>query len=92
MSKAVYKYKPDCALPPGWVLEEHLAVRGISKAAFARQCGCSPKLIGEIISGESSIDVETSRAFERVLGLGAEIWLGMDKDYWIFKSREIAAQ
>ncbi len=92
MSKEAYRYKPDCAVPPGWVLEEHLTARGISQTAFARQCGCSPKLIGEIVSGDASIDAETAREFERALGLSAQIWLGMDSVYRVAKSPETAAQ
>ena len=53
MVTATSRYRPDYAVPPGWVLAERLEVRGISPAEFARRCGRSPKLISEIIAGKA---------------------------------------
>ncbi len=92
MAKSTYMYNPDYAVPPGWVLEEHLAARGFSQAEFARLCGRSPKLISEIISGKAPIEPRTALEFERVLGMDAGIWLGIDSDYQIFKQREAEAE
>lgn len=78
---AVYEYRPDYAVPPGWVLEERLEAQGISQAEFARQCGCSQKMISEIISGKAPLERETASQFERVLGVEANLWLGIETDY-----------
>ena len=67
------RYRPNYAVPPGWILEEHLKVEGISQAEFARRCGRSPKLISEIIAGKAPVEPATARQFERVLGLTAGI-------------------
>ena len=67
------EYRPDYAVPPGWVLEERLAAEGLSQAAFARQCGRSPKLISEIIAGEALIEPKTAVQFERVLDVSASV-------------------
>lgn len=75
------QYRPDYAVPPGWVLEERLEVQGISQAEFARLCGCSPKLISEIVSGKAPLEPETARQFEKVLGVDASIWLGIEDAY-----------
>ena len=75
------QYRPDYAVPPGWVLEERLEVQGISQAEFARLCGCSPKLISEIVSGKAPLEPETARQFEKVLGVDASIWLGLEDAY-----------
>ena len=32
MVAATYSYQPDYAVPPGWVLEEHLKSHGLSQA------------------------------------------------------------
>ena len=77
MATATNQYKPDYAVPPGWVLEERLEVQGISHAEFARRCGRSPKLISEIIAGKASLEPETALQFEKVLGVDAGIWLGI---------------
>lgn len=70
-------YRPDYTVPLGWVLEERLEVQGISHAEFARRCGVSPKLIGEIIAGKAPLEPETALQFEKVLGVDASIWLGL---------------
>ena len=75
------QYRPDYAVPPGWILEERLEVQGISQAEFARLCGCSPKLISEIVSGKAPLEPETARQFEKVLGVDASIWLGIEDAY-----------
>ena len=91
MATATYRYEPDYAVPPGWVLEEHLETRGLSHAAFARRCECSPKLIGEIIAGKAPIEPETALQFERVLGLDADIWLGIEASYRLHNARTAAS-
>ena len=75
------RYAPDYAVSPGAVLEERLAVHDISHAEFARRCGRSVKLIGEIIAGQAPVEPETALRFEQVLGVAADIWLGIEKDY-----------
>ena len=81
MATACGKFSPDYAVPPGWVLRERLEVEGISHADFARRCGRSPKLISEIISGKARLEPGTALQFERVTGVHAGIWLGIESDY-----------
>lgn len=89
---ATNRYQPDYAVPPGWILEERLAALGISHAEFARRCDRSGKLISEIISGKASIEAKTALQFERVLGVNADIWLGIEKDYQLQQIREAEAR
>ncbi len=81
MTNPTYAYESDNAIPPGWVLAERLEAHNISHAEFARRCGRSAKLIGEIVSGKAPVDLGTALEFERVLGVEAEIWLGIEADY-----------
>ena len=92
MVTATSRYRPDYAVPPGWVLAERLEVRGISPAEFARRCGRSPKLISEIIAGKAPLKPETALQFERVLGIDASVWLGVEDDYRLHRAREAEAQ
>lgn len=92
MATATNRYKPDYAVPPGWLLEERLEVQGISHAEFARRCGRSPKLISEIIAGKAPIEPATALQFEKVLGVDAGIWLGIESDYQLHKAREAEAK
>ncbi len=87
-----HKFRPDYAVPPGWVLEEHLEVRGISPAEFARRCGCPMQLINEIIAGMASVEEETALLFEKELGLAASIWLGIERQYQLHQKRMAEAK
>lgn len=71
------KWEPDWAVHPGAVLQEHLEARRLSQAEFARLAGLSPELVGAIISGTKPVTEETADRLERVLGLKAYIWTGI---------------
>ena len=81
-------YNPDYAVPPGWILDERLEAEGISRAEFARRCGCSLNLINEIIAGNAPIEPKTALQFENVLGVDADIWLGIESDYRLRRELE----
>ena len=89
---ATNQYQPDYAVPPGWLLEERLSAKGISHAEFARRCDRSAKLISEIISGKAPIEPKTALQFERVLGVDASIWLGIEADFRLRQTREAEAK
>ena len=87
MATTTYQFQPDYAVPPGWVLEEHLEVHGITQAEFARRCGCTTQLISEIVAGRAPVEAETALLFEKELGLAASIWLGIEKRYRLHQMR-----
>ena len=91
MATATNQFSPDYAVPPGWVLDERLEAQGVSRAEFARRCGRSPKLISEIIAGKAPIEPETALQFEKVLGVDARIWLGIESVYQLHRAREAEA-
>lgn len=91
MATTTNQFRPDYAVPPGWVLEERLEVQRISHAEFARRCGRSPKLISEIIAGKAPLEPETALQFEKVLGVDASIWLGIEADYRLHRARQAEA-
>ena len=81
MATETNQFKPDYAIPPGWILEEYLQTMGISQTEFARRCGLSPDLVNGIITGEAPLEPAAALQFERVLGLDASIWLGIESRY-----------
>jgi len=91
MATAANAFQPDYAVPPGSVLEERLEAEGTSHAEFARRCGRSAKLISEIIAGRAPIEPDTALQFERVLGVDASIWLGIESAYRLHQTREAEA-
>jgi HTH-type transcriptional regulator/antitoxin HigA len=74
-------------IPPGATLREELAERGITQTAFARQIGRPIQVVNEIIMGKKSITAETAIAFEKALGIRAELWLKMEASYQISEVR-----
>ncbi len=88
MATGTNAYRPDHAVPPGYLLEEYLEARAFSQAEFARRCGRSPKLISEVLAGKAPIEPRTAIEFEKILGLDASIWLGMERDYRLRLARE----
>ena len=81
MTTATNRYRPDYAVQPGWILEEELEARNIPQAELARRCGRSAKLISEIIAGKAPIEPTTAIQFQRVLGVDASVWLGIESNY-----------
>lgn len=82
-----FEYKPDYAVSPGSVLAERMAAHGISQAGLARRCGLPAKLIGEVVAGTAPLEATTASQLERVLGVSAHIWLGIESEYRLHLAR-----
>ena len=91
MATATNQFQPDYAVSPGWILEERLEAQGISHAEFARRCGRSTELISQIIAEEAPLKPEMALKFEKVLGVDASIWLGIEANYQLHRAREAEA-
>ena len=91
MDSSTNQFRPDYAVPPGSILQEHLDVQGISQAEFARRCGLPQQLISEIIAGKAAVNAQTAHLFERELGPAADIWLGIETDYRLHQQRTAGA-
>ena len=92
MATAANRYAPDYAVPPGWILKERLDAQGMSATELARRCDRSAKLISEILAGKAPIEPRTALQLEKVLGVDAAIWLGIETDYRLQQSRAAEAQ
>jgi HTH-type transcriptional regulator/antitoxin HigA len=74
-------------IQPGLTLRDELVERGITQTAFAKQIGRPVQMVNEIIKGKKTITAETAVAFERALGINAELWLRMEASYQIARAR-----
>ncbi len=67
---------------PGEMLrEEFLVPLGITQSAFAIRLGVSFPRLNEIINGKRGVTPDTALRLERVLGMSAEFWLGLQQDW-----------
>jgi HTH-type transcriptional regulator/antitoxin HigA len=66
---------------PGEILAETLAERRMSQTEFARRTGLTPKHINRIIRGKAGYSADVALRFERVLGVSANLWLGLWANY-----------
>jgi HTH-type transcriptional regulator / antitoxin HigA len=83
-------WTPNWAVHPGAILQEHLEARGLSQAELARLAGLSAKLVSTIINERNPISAETAIRLERVLGLKAYIWTGIQAKWDLFRARRAA--
>ena len=54
---------------------------------FARQISRPVQVVNEIINGRKSITADTAVAFEKALGINAELWLKLEASFQISKAR-----
>jgi len=78
----------DLPIPPGEYLEEVLEELGMSKAELARRMGRPPTKISPIFKGEKAITPETAMQLEKVVGVPANIWLGLESEYRLALARQ----
>ncbi|MEK7069165.1 MAG: HigA family addiction module antitoxin [Patescibacteria group bacterium] len=80
-------YNPDYAIHPGETLRDELEVMNISQVELTQRTGISEKHISQIINGEAPITPETAIKLERSLGVSAEFWANLQKNYDITVAR-----
>lgn len=80
-------WAPDWATHPGEHLAEYLEDRGWSQAEFSRLADMSPKHVSTIINGTNPVTAETALKLERVLGLKASIWTGLQAKWELHEAQ-----
>jgi HTH-type transcriptional regulator / antitoxin HigA len=80
-------YNPDFAMHPGETLREELETANISQVELTQRTGISEKHISQIINGEASITPDTAIKLERSLGVPAEFWANLQKNYDVTVAR-----
>ncbi|MBN1319631.1 MAG: HigA family addiction module antidote protein [Thermoleophilia bacterium] len=82
----------DLAIPPGEYLAEVLDDLGMTQADLARRMGRPAQAINEIVRGSKSLTPETALQLERVVGVAAHIWLGLEAEYRLALARQADAR
>lgn len=74
---------------PGEVLlEDFLKPMGISQYRLAKDIGVLPRRINEIVHGKRAITADTALRLARYFGTSVEVWMGLQADYDVEKTRE----
>jgi addiction module HigA family antidote len=73
------------------LLEEFLNPLGISQSAFAVRLGVSFPRLNEIVRGKRAVTPDTALRLARVLGMPAELWLGLQTDWDLWHAQRSAA-
>ena len=81
MERKTHPYRPDYVTPPGYVLGDHLDVKGLNSAEFALRHGLPAELIEGIINGSALIDEDLAALFGCEFSLEAVVWLNMEAIY-----------
>jgi antitoxin HigA-1 len=79
--------------PGQMLIDEFLRPHGISQTAFAIQLGISFSRLNEIVRAKRSVTADVALRLERVLGMPADFWLGLQSDWdlWHAKRNRTAA-
>lgn len=80
--------RSDLAIPPGEYLAEVLEDLGMSQADLARRMGRPSQAINEIAHGKKAITPETAIQLEKVTGVPAHVWTGLEEEYRLILAQE----
>ena len=81
------KIYSDLPIPPGEFLGETLEAMNLTQAELARRMDRPVQAVNEIVQGSKQITPETAIQLERVLGVPAHIWLGLESEFQHAKAR-----
>jgi HTH-type transcriptional regulator/antitoxin HigA len=74
-------YIPDIAFHPGETLKEILEEKGMTNKELALRTNKPEKTISKVVNGTSALTPDMAIAFETVLGLPAQFWMNLQRDY-----------
>jgi antitoxin HigA-1 len=67
--------------PGEMLLEEFLRPLGMTQVELAKRLGVSYPRVSEIIHAKRSVTPDTALRLERLLGMDAEFWLNLQRDW-----------
>lgn len=84
MTKEIYS---DLPIPPGEFLEEVLEDLGMGKDELAKRMNRPPAKLSAIFRGDKAITPDTALQLEKVTGVPANIWTGLESEYRLTLAR-----
>ncbi len=77
----IYESKTFIAIPPGMTIKEVLEDRHMSQKELATRMDMSEKHISKLINGEVPLTQDVAMRLERVFGVEASFWNGLEANY-----------
>jgi addiction module HigA family antidote len=77
------------AFHPGEFLQEEVEERELKKSDFAREIGLLPGHLSELFKGKRNINARMAVKLEKVLGVSAEYWLGLQSSFDLAQARQL---
>lgn len=78
----------DLAIPPGEYLEEVITELGITKDELARRMNRPAPKLSAIFSGNKILTADTALQLEKVVGVPAHIWTGLEAEFRLTLARQ----
>jgi len=78
----------NLAIPPGEYLEEVLGELGMAKSELARRMSRPATKLSAIFRGTKAITPDTALQLEKVVGVPAHIWTGLEAEYRLTLARQ----
>jgi HTH-type transcriptional regulator/antitoxin HigA len=82
----------DLAIPPGEYLEEVITELGMTKDELSKRLNRPAPKLSAIFKGEKAITPDTALQLEKVLGVPAHIWSGLEAEYRLVLAKTRALQ
>ncbi len=82
------QFYSDLPVPPGEYLEEVIEELGMSKMELAKKLGRPASKLSAIYKGKKAITPETALQLEKVVGVAAHTWTGLEADYRLTLARQ----
>ncbi|WP_316841036.1 HigA family addiction module antitoxin [Pedobacter gandavensis] len=78
------------AFHPGIFLLEEIEKRKLLKKDLAKDLGLLPNNLSQIFTGKRNISITVALKLEKVLGISAEYWIGLQTAYDLQEARKEA--
>ncbi|MCK5328575.1 MAG: HigA family addiction module antidote protein [Candidatus Latescibacteria bacterium] len=78
----------DLAIPPGEYLEEVISELGMTKTELAKRMNRPAPKLSAMFTGAKAIQPDTALQLEKVVGVPAHIWTGLEAEYRLTLARQ----
>ena len=72
---------PFGATHPGEMIKDELKERKMTQKQLATESGIKASVLSETINGKRSVSLNVAVALEKVLGIPAEVWMNLQRQY-----------